>query len=141
MKNPSDSQKSEAIQKIKVQKGEFIFFEGDIDFDFYIVEKGQVEIFVKSKQGKKVPLQLIEEGESFGEFALLDRQARSASAQAVTDCHIIRVSEAGYLQLLGELPIWASSMLMSFSKRLRNMNERLKEMPQFIDYKNGSSPK
>lgn len=126
---------TQAISKLTFKKGDHIFFEGDIDFDFYIVEVGRVEIFVKNKQGKKVSLQTIEEGESFGEFALLDRQARSASAQALTDCIVVKVSQVGYEQLLSELPVWASSMLKSFSQRLRSMNEKMKDMPQFVDYK------
>lgn len=112
--------------------GEFIFFEGDIDFHFYIVETGKVSIFTKSKTGQRIDIASVEEGESFGEFALLDKQPRSASAQAVTECRLVKVSEKGYEQLMSELPIWASSMMKSFSQRLKSMNDRLKESPQFI---------
>lgn len=120
------------IVKESYRPGEFIFFEGDIDFHFYIIESGQVSIYTKSKTGQRIDIATVDEGESFGEFALLDKQPRSASAQAVTECTLVKVSETGYNQLVGELPIWASSMLKSFSQRLKNMNDRLKESPQFI---------
>lgn len=111
---------------------DFIFFEGDLDFHFYIVQRGQVQIFTKSAKGQRIDIALVEAGESFGEFALLDRQPRSATAQAITECTLIKVSERGYEQLLEELPNWADSMLKSFAVRIKNMNEKLKDMPQFL---------
>ncbi len=112
--------------------GEFIFFEGDIDFHFYIVEKGEVQIFTKSPNGQRIDLLKVVEGESFGEFALLDKAPRSASAQAITECTLVKVSQAGYEQLLSELPVWASSMLVSFANRLKGMTLKLKDLPQFM---------
>lgn len=128
-------QKTAEVVKEKFNAGDFIFFEGDIDYHFYIVESGQVSIFTKTKTGQRLDITTVDEGESFGEFALLDKQPRSASAQAVTDCTLIKVSEKGYLQLLEELPVWASAMLHSFSRRLKSMNEKLKDLPQFIKTK------
>jgi CRP-like cAMP-binding protein len=125
-------QESAEVVKETYKPGDFIFFEGDIDFHFYIVQSGKVQIFTKNKAGDRVNIATINDGESFGEFALLEKQPRSASAQAVTECVLIKVSEAGYGQLLAELPVWASSMLESFAKRMKSMNEKLKDMPQFL---------
>ncbi|MEZ0391597.1 MAG: Crp/Fnr family transcriptional regulator [Pseudobdellovibrionaceae bacterium] len=125
-------EESAEVLKETYQPGDYIFFEGDIDFHFYIVESGQVNIFTKNKSGHRIDIITVEAGESFGEFALLDKKPRSASAQAVTECTLVKISEAGYHQLLEELPIWASSMLKSFSKRLKSMNEKLKDLPQFL---------
>lgn len=123
---------SEAIKTETYKPGDYIFFEGDIDFHFYIVQQGEVQIFTKNKAGRRVNIATVTEGESFGEFALLDKQPRSASAQALSECTLVRVSEDGYNQLLSEIPGWASSMLKSFSRRLKQMNLKLKESPQFL---------
>jgi CRP-like cAMP-binding protein len=123
---------SAEVVKETYKPGDYIFFEGDIDYHFYIIESGQVQIFTKNKSGGRVNIATINEGESFGEFALLDKQPRSASAQAVNECVLVKVSEAGYQQLLSELPVWASSMLQSFAQRMKSMNEKLKDLPQFL---------
>jgi CRP-like cAMP-binding protein len=125
-------QESAEVVKEVYKPGDYIFFEGDIDFHFYIVQEGEIQIFTKDKKGQRINILKVSEGESFGEFALLDKQPRSASAQALTECTLIKVSEAGYLQLLTELPVWASSMLKSFSQRMKSMNEKLKDLPQFM---------
>jgi CRP/FNR family cyclic AMP-dependent transcriptional regulator len=127
-----DMPNSADVVKETYNPGDFIFFEGDIDYHFYIIESGEVQIFTKSKTGQRVVITNIEAGDSFGEFALLEKQPRSASAQAMTECTLIKISETGYNQLLSELPAWASSMLQSFSQRLKLMNQKLKDTPQFL---------
>lgn len=107
--------------------GEYLFFEGDLDFHFFIVESGQVSIFTKTPDGRRIDIAHVQEGESFGEFALLDRKPRSATAQALVETTVFKISEKGYEQLLAELPVWASSMLRSFAERLRNMNSVLSQ--------------
>jgi CRP-like cAMP-binding protein len=120
------------ITRETYKPGEFIFFEGDIDFHFYIIDSGEVQIFTKNNQGARINIATIEPGESFGEFALLDRAPRSASAQALTEVSLFKVSEKGFENLLEELPVWASSMLRNFAVRLKNMNQVLKTVPQFM---------
>jgi CRP/FNR family transcriptional regulator, cyclic AMP receptor protein len=111
--------------------GQFIFLEGDNDLHFYIVEEGKVEIFTEAS-GKYLKIAEVGPGESFGEFAMLIRAPRTASARALTEAQVVKVTEQGFEELLGQIPDWASSMLRSFAQRLRDMNTRLKEIPQFV---------
>lgn len=121
-----------AIVKESYKPGDFIFFEGDIESHFYIIESGTVQIFTKNKTGKRVDICSLHDGESFGEFALLDNKPRSAAAQAVTEVSLVKVSAEGYEQLLGDLPLWATSMMKSFIDRLKNMTQLLKDSDQFM---------
>jgi CRP/FNR family transcriptional regulator, cyclic AMP receptor protein len=123
---------SSDVRRELYRAGEYIFFEGDIDQHFYIVEDGSVQIFTKSVSGHRLDISKVEPGECFGEMALLDSRARSASAQAHIDCILIKVSAQGYQQLLSELPGWASSMLHSLARRLKHTTEMLQAAPQFL---------
>lgn len=118
---------NDAILKVTYKAGDFIFLEGDKESHFYIIEKGSVQIFTKKSNGERINIIDITEGESFGEFAMLDKKApRSASAKALTDVTLVKVSTEGYEQLLNEIPVWAASMLRSFTARLKQMNEKVK---------------
>ncbi|WP_374074279.1 Crp/Fnr family transcriptional regulator [Bdellovibrio bacteriovorus] len=119
-----------AIQKETYKPGDFVFFEGDIENHFYIVESGVVNIFTKDNMGKRIPIVDIVDGESFGEFAMISNSPRSASAQAVTDVVLVKVSEEGFKQLMADLPTWAECMLKSFVDRLQNMTEKIRELEQ-----------
>lgn len=123
------------ILKETFESGDYIFFEGDIESHFYIIETGQVQIFTKNKAGKRIDILTVHAGESFGEFALLNNKPRSASAQALSKVSLIKVSETGYEELLGDLPLWSASMMRSFTARLRNMTQMLKDSDQFLPRK------
>lgn len=121
-----------SITKESFKAGEFIFFEGDIETHFFIIESGEVLIFTKDPKGAKIEIAKLKSGDTFGEFALIDTGARSASAQAITDTKVMKISSEGYEMMLQDLPSWASSMLRSFSSRLKNMNATLKEIKSHI---------
>ena len=128
----ADSAISPAIVYETYKPGDFIFNEGEIGYHFFIVESGRVQIFSKNKLGQRIDIAVVETGESLGEFALLEKKPRSASAQALTVCKIAKISPEGYEQLLQELPVWAISMMKSFAKRIKRSNELLQEVSQFL---------
>lgn len=116
-----------SIEKVTYDSGEYIFFEGDVENHFFIVESGTVNIHTKDIAGKKIPITVINPGDSFGEFALISKCPRSATAQAATPVVLIKVSEDGFQELLAELPTWAVCMMKSFVERLQNMTEKMRE--------------
>lgn len=118
----------ENIEKRHFKNGETVFYEGEVESHFFIVESGSVLIFTKDFSGKVIPLQEVREGESFGEFALLSNMPRSATARALTDVTLVKVSAEGFQQLVSELPTWAECMLKSFVDRLQNMTDKIREL-------------
>lgn len=126
---PQNTQSS-PIEAALYQTGDYIFFEGDVENHFYIINSGTVSIFTKDNQGARIVIAELSEGESFGEFALISQSPRSASAQAKTDVSLVKVSEGGFQELLSELPSWAECMLKSFTDRLQNMTEKIRELEQ-----------
>lgn len=121
------------LEPISFSAGAFIFTEGARESHFYIIQKGEVQIFTKTKDGgEHIVIARFGPGDSFGEFALLDGQPRSASAIALTNVDLVKVSKDAYEQLLATIPDWASCMLRSFATRLKAMNERLRDLPQFV---------
>ncbi len=116
------------LESQSVKGGSIIFNEGDKDLHFYILQEGKVEIHTKNTQGNKVSIAVIEEGDAFGEFSLLEQKPRSASATALTDCTFVKISESAYEKLLMDLPDWANAMLKSLASRLKSMNEKLKQL-------------
>lgn len=116
-----------SMSKVSFSKGDYIFFEGDVEAHFYIIESGQVKIFTKNSKGEKIELATLSDGETFGEFALIGEGHRTASAQAATDVKLMKVNEQGYKVMIESLPPWASSMMENLIARLKNMNQNLKK--------------
>jgi EAL domain-containing protein (putative c-di-GMP-specific phosphodiesterase class I) len=74
------------LYRIAVAPDSYVFKQGDVDDRAYLIENGQIEI--STPQGV---LAILGESEIFGEMALLDRGARSASARAVGEASLIVV--------------------------------------------------
>lgn len=114
------------LEEVNFRPGQFLFNEGETSFHFYIIQDGKVEVSKKGAKGEKIPLAVIEEGQSLGEFAMIDRQPRSASAQALTDVLAVKIPESAYEQMLKSLPEWANSVLQGLAMRMRQTNEIIK---------------
>jgi len=115
------------LEAVEFNVGDSLFREGEKSFHFYIIRRGEVEVYKRSSEGKKLPIATVEEGQSIGELAMLDHQPRSASARALTKVSAILVSEDAYRELLDDLPEWARAMLESLADRLRKTNDIIKK--------------
>lgn len=121
-----------SMTKESFRAGDFIFFEGNVESHFYIIESGEVEIITRDKADQTIVVARLKSGDSFGEFALIEKAPRNASALAKTDLKVMKISQEGFQMMLEDLPAWASSMLKSFSDRIINMNETLKSLTEAI---------
>lgn len=121
-----DSSVLQHLDKVEFKAGDILFQEGDLTTFFYIVESGQVEIYIRNQSGQKVQLSVVNEGEPLGEFAMITKKARTANAAALTDVSAFKVSEEGYKKLMTEIPFWAQMMIKNLIYRLSDSTDTIK---------------
>ena len=92
------------------------------DAVFYI-QKGKIKMVVASKQGKEAVVGILGPGEFFGEGCLIGQPLRLATAKAMTDSQVVRVSKAEMLRLLHAEPTFAAL----FMTHLLTRNTRVEE--------------
>jgi hypothetical protein len=68
-----------------------ILRQGDPGDSLYMLTSGRVRAFVKSADGRQVPLADLEEGAFFGEMSILTGKPRSATVVAVSDCELLEL--------------------------------------------------
>ena len=111
---------------LEFKAGEYVFREGDLGTDMYIVNEGQVEILKRvGKEDKQ--LAVLEKGDFFGEMSLLDDMPRNAGARALTHTKLVRINGATFAQMLRKEPEIAVRIMRKFSRRLRETDQRLKK--------------
>lgn len=120
-------QAAEFLEQVKLKSGDLLFKEGDKSFFFYIIQHGNVEIYLHDENGKKITLAIAEPGQAVGEFAMITKRPRSASAIALTPVELVKISEEGYQQLLKDLPDWAFSMIQTLVDRLSQADETIRK--------------
>ena len=104
--------------------GDTVFEEGQDGAEMFIIQAGEVEI-LKDTDGDSCRLALLEEGDFFGEMAILESLPRTATARAVTDCALVRIDRNTFDQLVKHDPEIAIRMLRKLSFRLRQAGPTL----------------
>lgn len=110
-----------------VRQGTRIFSQGDPGDSLLGVIAGQVRISATTPGGKVVFLNIMEPGDSFGEIAVLDGEARTASAEALGDTELFVVRRADLLALIEREPKLAAHLIALLCKRLRWTSELIEE--------------
>lgn len=132
------SQQIEDIANIAIEKnyqrGQNIFFEGDLGIGFYMVAEGKVKIFKVSPAGKEHILHIFGSGEPFGEVPVFNGKPFPATAEALIKTKAIFFPRKEFIALVESNPSIALSMLAVLSLRLRRFASQieslsLKEVP------------
>jgi len=116
---------------VKYAKGEAIFWHGDTSTEFYLVCQGKVRIYKVSPGGRKTSINLFAAGDIIGEFAAVDHQPRSATAQAITDCLVWKMDGDVFVDRLCEMPNLSLALNRLLVKKLRWTAEFAETMAQY----------
>lgn len=109
-------------------RGEFIYMPGDRADHVYILRQGRVKLAVLSESGKEIAIDIIQPGEIFGEFALVDEALRSNMAQALDDILVWVFGKHDFTHLLSSQPKLALSYIRLVGDRRRRMEKKLSDI-------------
>ena len=118
----------ELLDTIECQASQMLFRAGDAGDAMYLIERGKVQISMKSSDGEELILAVLGRGEFFGEMALIDGKPRSANATVVEASRLVVLSRQHFLSFLSSSPNVALEMLTSLTRRLRRTDELLKHL-------------
>jgi CRP-like cAMP-binding protein len=99
--------------------GEAITEEGAAGRTFVVIERGEATVTVHGQEvGKLGP------GEAFGEMALIDKSARSATIKADTEVHGYQLPVWSFRPLVESHPEMAWALLEALAERVRVAESR-----------------
>lgn len=114
------------IDEISLEADEVLFQAGDFGESLYIVDEGNVELYIKDTAGQKIILKIAEENDIFGEISMLDNRPRSATAVALTDTKLFALDRDDLLLLFQKKPDAGLNMLAAMSGMLREADNLLR---------------
>ncbi|MBE7413174.1 MAG: Crp/Fnr family transcriptional regulator [Leptospiraceae bacterium] len=106
------------------QPNEMIFCEYEPGNDFYLIQEGKVKI-TKTVGASIKTLDILQDGDIFGEMAILEEQPRSATATAMTEVRALNFNRANFELLMTKNPQLALKLLTIFSTRIYDAKRRL----------------
>lgn len=111
-----------------LEKGEYIFHEGNVVNGFYIVQRGAINVHRVTSAGKEQVIHVFRTGDSFAEIAVVSPGGYPADARAQEPTQILLVRRDGFLELLKRQPDLALRMLGSMSSHLRVLVSQLEDL-------------
>ncbi len=114
-------------EKCTYAPGTIIVKEGGVGAYMYIIFEGEALVTKKGQDGD-IELARLSAADSFGEMALADRGARSATVRAQTPCVLVRIGEPA----LSSKPALAMKIYRNIAKLL---SERLRSADDLLAWR------
>ena len=114
--------------RTKYKKGSIILLEEEAGAALFVIVSGKVKIVRTDDDGREVILSILGENDFFGEMAILDGLARSASVVAITKADLFMIHRRDFLNLLTDFPAVAISLLKELTMRLRKADAQIKSL-------------
>lgn len=104
--------------------GETIVRQGEMGDCMYVIQSGQAEV-IQSRDGLEARLAMLGEGDIFGEMAIFQKEARSATVRAITNMRVLTIDKKIFLRRVHEDPSFVFAILQKMSQRIRDLDSEL----------------
>ena len=106
-------------EEVDVPAGKVLIRQGDTGGDLMIIASGSVSV---ERDGARIST--LGAGDYFGEIALIDGGARTATVTAEAPSRLVVVGHREFHALMDEMPAVAAQILATLARRVRGLDER-----------------
>ena len=110
-----------STREIRANKGDILFHKGDACNGFHLLVYGQVKLAFTSAQGNEKVVEILTQGQSFGEALMFMEKPYIVFAQALTESLLLHVSKAAVFEELERDHQLGRKMLAGMSMRLHQL--------------------
>ena len=120
------------MAQVSFQKGDVIFREGEFGNTMFEVRSGSVGIYVKYGTEDEKKLTELGAGRIFGEMSVVEVYPRSATAVALSDVTLEKVTAAEINEYFGSAPDKLLEIMRGQTRRLRELTADYEEVCKTI---------
>src|SRR5881296_1113182 len=127
----SEEQLNHVVQEARLKlfgRGEPVIEEGAEGDSMFVMLRGAANVFV-SKNGSRIRVATLGEGDCFGEMSLLTGEPRSATVRADGDCYVMEIGKPVMAELLRDAPSYLEKLSELLAQRKMETEGILKEAP------------
>jgi len=96
--------------------------------EFHVLIRGNARIATVESDGRIIELNVLRNGDCFGEMSILTGAPTSNRVEAVDEVMTLALPRAGLQKLVIDFPVLSIILYRMLSKRIRNSNVRLKQL-------------
>jgi CRP/FNR family transcriptional regulator, cyclic AMP receptor protein len=106
-------------------KKQIIFKQGDAADSVFYIKSGKIKVTVLSKNGKEAVVAILGADEFLGEGCLIGQPKRLSTAEAMTDCVVMRVAKAELARTIRDQPAFSEMFVAHILTRNARVEEDL----------------
>ncbi|MCA9979613.1 MAG: cyclic nucleotide-binding domain-containing protein [Anaerolineales bacterium] len=104
---------------------EIICYQGEVGNSLFVLAEGNAAVLVNAASDSMIQVNSVTAPNYFGEMALLvDDTERSATIQAITDCHVLTIDREAFQQVMDSNPTLLRRLAHQITEHMRN-NDRM----------------
>jgi CRP-like cAMP-binding protein len=108
-------------REVTATRGDILFHKGDTPTGFYLIVYGQVKLAFTSPQGGEKVVDIVGQGQTFGEAVMFMDKPFMVYAQALADSLLLHISKTAILDELDKDPRLGRKMIAGLSMRLHHL--------------------
>jgi CRP-like cAMP-binding protein len=108
-------------REVDLARGDILFSRGDPSDGFYIVVYGQMKLAFTSPGGSEKVVEIIPQGQSFGEAVMFMDKPYPVMAQALVDTQLVHIGKRELFAELDRDPVLGRKMIAGLSIRLHRL--------------------
>jgi len=113
-----------AILGKEYAKGDVIVRQGEPGNCMFVIQQGEVEAIAET-DGTELRLRKMGPNDFFGEMALFEKEARTATIRALSPTRVLTIDKKNFLGGIHEDPSMAFRIVRTMSHRIRDLTDRL----------------
>jgi CRP-like cAMP-binding protein len=112
----------------RFDRGEVLFWEGDLCSGLHIVEKGSIKLFRVSPQGRQYIVRVMQEGDTCNEVPAFDGGTNPVNVEALEETTAWVVDAEAVRSLMREDPFFMELIVENLTKMMRHLVHLVSEM-------------
>ncbi len=112
---------------VALQRGEFLFHQGDPCTHFYVVFEGAVDVQATSPDGQELLFTTLQPGAPIGEATIVSGEPRSASIRARATSTVLAMDRTQFLRLAHEYPDLSLALARLAANTLRRLSSSVEQ--------------
>ena len=108
-------------REVTATRGDILFHKGDTPTGFHLIVYGQVKLAFTSPQGGEKVVDIVSQGQTFGEAVMFADRPFMVYAQALADSLLLHIAKTVILEGLDADPRFGRKMIAGLSMRLHHL--------------------
>lgn len=120
-------------KSIHLEKGQYLFKEGDGSAAMFLIKTGRLAVTKKNfHSSDEVILSEKVGGELIGEMAFFDNKPRSANVKALMNSEVIELPFSALQEQFNSCPTWIKVIVKTVNTQLRDANIKIKNLENIV---------